>query len=173
VGEVKMAVLEQSAKAAFLVKAGEDHIGRSLYVVGSDISIKISTEDTGGAFAVFEDHTPAQAGPPLHSHRYQDEWWYILKGRYRFQVDGEIILAGPGDTVFAAKGTRHASQNIGSETGVTLTTVVPGGLDVFFAELSEAVPRGTEPNPAAVAPIFEKHDLELIGPPLAVSLGIK
>jgi quercetin dioxygenase-like cupin family protein len=116
-----MTVLEKPAEAALLAKAGEDPIGRSLYVVGSDISIKISTEDTAGAFAVFEDQTPPQAGPPLHSHRYQDEWWYIRKGRYRFQVDSQIILAGPGDTVFAAKGTRHAFQNIGSETGLTLT----------------------------------------------------
>jgi quercetin dioxygenase-like cupin family protein len=168
-----MPVLEQSTKAAFTVKAGTDHRGGSLYVVGSDISVKISSEDTNGAFTTFEDHTPPLAGPPLHSHRYQDEWWYILEGRYRFQVDGEIIVAGPGDTVFAPKGSRHAFQNIGTDTGTTLTTVVPGGLDIFFEELSEAVPRGTQPDPAVVVPIFQKHDLELLGPPLAVSLGSK
>jgi hypothetical protein len=32
-----MPVLEQSTKAAFTVKAGTDHRGGSLYVVGSDI----------------------------------------------------------------------------------------------------------------------------------------
>ena len=157
----------QSENAAFVVRAGADHVGGPLDVLGNDILVKISSKDTGGAFAVFEGHTPPLAGPPLHSHRYQDESWYIVKGRYRIEIDGETIFAGPGDTVFAPRGSRHTFQNIGTEPGITITTVVPGGLDDFFAELSAAVPRGTAPDPAIVLPLFKKYDLELLGPPLA------
>lgn len=167
-----MAVLEtQSTNCAFAVKAGDDHRGGSMHIVGTRISVKISTEDTNGAYTVFEGDTPPLSGPPLHRHRNQDEWWYILKGQFRFLVDGEMILAGPGDTVCAPKGSTHTFQNIGTKTGVTLTTVVPGGLDLFFEELSAAVRRGAEPNPSVLFPIFEKHDLELKGPPLSVSHG--
>jgi quercetin dioxygenase-like cupin family protein len=162
-----MAATGVMERMAFVVKEGSDRNGEPLYVVGSDMYVKIASADTDGAFAVMEDHTPPLQGPPLHSHRTQDEWWYIVKGQYRFEVDGQTILAGPGDTVFAPRGSRHAFQNIGTETGISVVTVVPGGLDVFFAELSEAAPRGSVPTPAALAPVFEKHDLELLGPPLA------
>ena len=129
--------------------------------------IKITSLDTGGAFTVFEGRTPPLQGPPLHLHRDQDEWWYVIEGEYKFEVDGEEIYARAGATVFAPRGSRHTFQNIGTTTGRTLTTVVPGGLDLFFEELETVVPRGTVPDPVKMVPIFEKHRLELLGPPLA------
>jgi oxalate decarboxylase/phosphoglucose isomerase-like protein (cupin superfamily) len=85
-----MAVLEmQATRLPFVVKAGEDHRGGPLHVVGSEISVKISSEDTGGAYTVFEGITPPLSGPLLHCHRSQDEWWYILHGRFRFLVGDE------------------------------------------------------------------------------------
>ena len=152
---------------AFVVEAGADRHGEPLYVLGADIQVKIASADTGGAFAVMEGYTPPLSGPPLHIHRTQDEAWYIVQGRFRFEVGGETILAGPGDTVFAPRGIPHTFQNISSEMGITVTTAVPGGLDEFFGELSEAAPRGSVPNMAALVPLFEKYDLELVGPPLA------
>ena len=156
----------QTARTAFVVKPGADHIGGPLWVTGNDILVKVSSKDTGGAFTIFEGHTPPLAGPPLHRHREQDECWYIVAGQYRFEVDGQTTLAGPGDTVFAPRGSRHTFQVIGSEPGTAITTVVPGGLDVFFRELSAALPRGVTPDFAVLAPLFEKYDLELLGPPL-------
>ena len=50
--------------------------------------------------------------------------------------------------------------------GRTLVTVVPGGLDIFFEELSAAVPPGATLDPGALTPLFQKHGLELLGPPL-------
>jgi quercetin dioxygenase-like cupin family protein len=152
-------------REALVKRPGE---GRSMNVVGDEVTIKISTQATGGEFTVFEDRTPPQGGPPMHIHHGQDEWWYVLEGEYRFVVDGEEILANAGDTVFAPCGSRHAFQCIGATAGRVLTTVVPGGLDLFFDELSAAAPRGTVPDPAKIAPIFEKHGLELAGPPLSV-----
>ena len=149
---------------AFLVERGN---GRPIHVLGNDVVIKISSRDTGGAFAVFEGQTRPLAGPPLHRHRDQDEWWYIVDGEYKFEVEGKEIHARPGTTVFAPRGSRHTFQNIGTAPGRTLTTVVPGGIDIFFEELEAAAPRGTVPDPAKILPIFEKHGQELLGPPLA------
>jgi mannose-6-phosphate isomerase-like protein (cupin superfamily) len=141
--------------------------GRPIHVIGDEVTIKISSRDTGGAFAVFEGQTRPLHGPPLHLHRDQDEWWYIVEGEYRFEVDGQEIHARAGATVFAPRGSRHTFQNIGTAPGRMVTTVVPGGLDLFFEELETAVPRGTAPDPAKMLPLFEKYRLELLGPPLA------
>lgn len=166
-----MTTLDLETKArAFVTEAGSDRMGGPLYVVGNDIQVKIASADTGGAFAVMEDHTPPLGGPPLHRHSKQDEWWYILEGRYRFEVDGQTIYADAGDTVFAPRGSRHTFQNIGTQPSQHIVTVVPGGLDVFFQEMNDTFPRGTEMDPAIVAPIFARHDLELLGPPLAARM---
>jgi mannose-6-phosphate isomerase-like protein (cupin superfamily) len=141
--------------------------GRLIHVVGDEVTIKISSRDTGGAFTVFEGRTRPLHGPPLHLHRDQDESWYILEGEYRFEVDGHEIYAGAGSTVFAPRGSRHTFQNIGATPGRVVTTVVPGGLDIFFEELDAAAPRGTIPDMAKMLPLLEKHNLELLGPPLA------
>ena len=100
------------------------------HVLGADLTIKISSRDTGGAFTVFEGRTRPQEGPPLHRHRDQDEWWYIVEGEYLFEVDGQEIHACAGATVFAPRGSRHTFQNIGAVTGRTVTTVVPGGVEI-------------------------------------------
>lgn len=149
--------------AAAVSRANE---GRPVHVLGADLTIKISSRDTNGAFAVFEGRTPPLDGPPLHRHPDHDEWWYIVSGDYRFEVDGKDVYASAGATVFAPRGSRHTFQNIGAEPGHTITTVVPGGLDLFFEELDQAAPRGTVPDLATLRPLFEKHHQELLGPPL-------
>lgn len=148
---------------AFIRNPGE---GRSIHVVGDDLVIKVSSRETGGAFTVFESRTLPLHGPPLHLHREQDETFLVLEGHYLFEVDGQEIYAGAGATVFAPRGSRHTFQNIGTAPGRMVTAVVPGGLDLFFEELEAAVPRGVAPDPAKLAPLFEAHGLELLGPPL-------
>jgi len=48
---------------------------------------------------------------PLHVHHADDEAWYVLDGALRVRLDDEVIEAGPGAAVFAAKGTPHAYGN--------------------------------------------------------------
>jgi mannose-6-phosphate isomerase-like protein (cupin superfamily) len=160
-----MPVPAHARREAFVMRDRAD--GRSINVLGNEVTIRIASRDTGGAFTVFEGQTQPLQGPPLHLHRDQDECWYILEGDYKFEVDGQEIYAGAGATVFAPRGRRHTFQNVGTTPGRIITTVVPGGLDVFFEELEAAAPHGTVPDPAKLIPIFDRHGLELLGPPLA------
>src|SRR3954447_13538530 len=155
---------------AFVAHPGEGRLTETLDVFGHSMTVKISSRDTGGAFAVIEDITPPLSGPPLHIHHEQDEWWHVLEGNYRFEVDGREIVAGPGAHVYAPRGTRHAFQNLGMEPARMIVTVVPGGLDLFFEEINASAVPGLEPDPAKLAPIFERHGLPLAGPPLAARI---
>ena len=83
-----MPVSEDGRREAFVVERGN---GRPVNVIGEEVKITISSRDTGGAFAVFEGETRPMHGPPLHRHRNQDEWWYIVEGEYLFEVDGQEI----------------------------------------------------------------------------------
>jgi mannose-6-phosphate isomerase-like protein (cupin superfamily) len=162
-GEWKMSDLMNGREEAIVSGYGA---GRPVHVLGADLTIKISSRDTNGAFAVFEGRTAPLEGPPLHRHSQHDEYWYIVEGEYRFEIDGAEVYASAGASVYAPRGSRHTFQNIGTERGWTITTVVPGGIDLFFEELDRAVPRGAIPDPAKIQPIFDKYGQELLGPPL-------
>jgi len=140
--------------------------GRTVHVLGLDVRVKIASTDTQDAFTVFDAEIPPMAGPPMHRHAHQDECWQVMEGAFRFVVDGREIHGRAGDTVFAPRGSEHTFQNVGSTPGHLLTMAVPGGLDVFFEALEVVSPRGTAPDPAKLMPIFDRHGMELLGPPL-------
>jgi mannose-6-phosphate isomerase-like protein (cupin superfamily) len=151
---------------AFKVDPGEGRVAEPLRIFGAELTVKISSRDSGGAFAVVEGVTPPLSGPPMHIHLEQDEWWHVVEGNFKFVVDEQEILAGPGSVVYAPRGSRHTFQNIGEEPGITLATTVPGGFDLFFEEIAAAAVPGARPDPAKLAPIFERHRMVLAGPPL-------
>jgi quercetin dioxygenase-like cupin family protein len=151
--------------AAVMVANGE---GRRVHVLGSDLTIRVSSRDTNGAFAVFEGYIPQLEGPPLHRHPDHDESFYIVEGEFRFEVDGQDIYASAGASVVAPRGSSHTFQNVGAGRGRLVTTVVPGGLDLFFEDIETVAPRGTAPDLVKLLPVFQKHNQEMLGPPLRV-----
>ena len=49
--------------------------------------------------------------------------------------------------------------------------VQPAGLEVFFDELAAVTATMRQPDPSALAAVFAKYGLELLGPPMAVRRG--
>ena len=68
----------------FKVNAGEARFGVHYKMKGvtlNRLDVKISSKDTNGELAVFEQtgFTP-HGGPPLHIHPFEDEYFYVLEG---------------------------------------------------------------------------------------------
>lgn len=158
---------------AFKVNAGETRGQGTLNILGDLVNILVSGNDVDGGFCIMEDRTEPQGGPPLHRHNREHEWWYILEGLYRFEIDGRIVVAGPGASLFAARGTVHTFQNIGRTVGRMLVLCQPAGLDSFFEDLAAATAASDVPDPATIVSVFEKHGLDLVGPPLAARQPIE
>jgi mannose-6-phosphate isomerase-like protein (cupin superfamily) len=138
-------------------------------IFGDQIWIKLGHADTDGSYAIMEDITPPQGGPPLHRHGREDESFYIMEGDFVFEVDGEKIPAGRGCTLFAPRGTAHTFQNIGKTPGRLLIIVQPAGLDVFFDEVAQVASGMAQPDLNVIVPVFQKYGLELLGPPMGAS----
>lgn len=68
-------------------------------------SSKISSSDTAGQVAILEGVVEAGAGPVLHLHCHQREWWYVLEGEFLFQVGNEKFRVERGASIFGPRGS--------------------------------------------------------------------
>ena len=154
----------------FVVKAGEARFGVHYNMKGvtsNTLDIKISGADTSGSLAVFEQTglTP-NGGPPLHIHPYQDEWFFVMEGKYLFQVGEEKYRITEGDTIFLPRNVPHAFIQL-TETGRMIVSYLPAGkMEDFFKTTSLW---DSPPSKEEVAQVFEGHDMKIVGPPLRVN----
>tara|TARA_Y100000590_G_scaffold180640_1_gene205871 strand:+ start:19424 stop:20554 length:1131 start_codon:yes stop_codon:yes gene_type:complete len=59
-------------------------------------------------------------GNRLHYHPSWNEWWYILKGKWEWNIEGEKTIVKKGDFVFIKKGQKHKITAIGDELAIRL-----------------------------------------------------
>ncbi|MDQ3589272.1 MAG: cupin domain-containing protein [Actinomycetota bacterium] len=143
--------------------------GEGRTIPGTDsITLKATSEETGGSIGFIEATDPPGTGPPRHFHHSCDELFYVLEGEFLFLVGERQVSALPGTFVFIPRGTVHAAKVIGTEPGKVLAAYIPGGLEHSFEEFAQLrTEQGKEADRSrAVAEINEKYDSEFVGPPL-------
>lgn len=124
----------------------------------------MTTEQTGGAFCTFEEDVPPGKGPPLHIHKAEHEFFYVLEGEIRFRCEDVTVEMAAGGSVVIPPGARHAFRNIGAETARIVVTLTPGGGDEFFRAVER---QGLGPgDKAAIDALAAEHNLEFVGPPI-------
>jgi quercetin dioxygenase-like cupin family protein len=158
----------ETASGGIILGPGE---GRT--IPGTDaITLKATSEETGGSIGFLEATSSPGTGPPRHIHHSHDELFYVLEGEYLFLVGERQVSALPGTFVFIPRGTVHAAKVIGSEPGKVLAAYIPGGLEHSFEEFARMrTEQGEEENRSrrrgrTVAEINEKYDSKFVGPPL-------
>lgn len=160
-----MSVVTQTTAGPVL--AGQDrHEKPGLKIWGQmPLETKVSTAETGGLFYSFESRDMSKGGPPRHVHHEQDEWFYVVKGEYVFEVGDERYELKAGDSLFAPRGIPHAWA-CAREGGTLLTTVSPAG--TFEAFILETTEHAELPPHEEVVKAFEANAMTLLGPPLKV-----
>lgn len=151
------------------VPAGTDRFKNDQQLIWGliPLSTKLSSKDTAGQLYVFEHKEMGKGGPPRHVHFNQDEWFYVVKGEYAFEIGAEKFRLKSGDTLFAPRNVPHGWANIGDEPGTLLTVVSPvGTFEDFMLETTE---HSELPPPEEVERAFAAHDMKIVGPPLEVS----
>jgi mannose-6-phosphate isomerase-like protein (cupin superfamily) len=125
-----------------------------------DVTELLATRDqTGGALGFFRQTIAPNSGPPVHIHRAEDEFFYVVSGEFKFKLGDRIVSVPAKSIVFVPRGTAHTFKNVGTEPGVLLAGVTPGGLEKMFAERQGV---DAETNHA----LMKKHRMEEVGPPL-------
>jgi len=93
--------------------------------------------------------------PPMHMHRHEDEYYYVLEGAVSFHVGAENYRCGVGSFVFLPREMPH-TFTIETPTARLLLLNAPGGFERMF-ELAPSTPQ------EAIAALA-RYDVEVVGP---------
>jgi mannose-6-phosphate isomerase-like protein (cupin superfamily) len=96
-----------------------------------------AANQTGGALSIVEHPVPARTlAAPLHRHRNEDEYSYVLEGVMGAVLGGEVVQAEAGSLVFKPRGQWHTFWNAGDGICRILEIIAPAGFEQFFADLA-------------------------------------
>ena len=134
--------------------------GQSLNVIGDNQVVRLTGEDTGGAFALIEQHNPPGVGVPMHLHENEDELFHIVEGSMEFTTQGKTHVATAGTSVFLPKNIPHSFVTVGDAPVKTLLMVFPAGAEKMFHELND-LPAGP-PDMEKVVEICGRYGVRFV-----------
>jgi quercetin dioxygenase-like cupin family protein len=128
-------------------------------VLAEKITILVDHTQTG-SYEIYIHDAPEGAGPPPHSHPW-DEAFYVIKARVDF-VCGDIAkTVGPGEFVHVPAGTVH-SFRYASPTAQILGVTSTAGAAAMFSALDKEC--GGPPDLAKIAAVLKRCQVDLAPP---------
>jgi len=122
-------------------------------------SFKIDGADTDRRFALVQhSFAPKALAAPMHRHRNEDEFSYVLHGRIGAVIEGREVVAAAGDLLFKPRGQWHTFWNAGDEPAVCLELISPAGLEELFRSFANLTER---PTPEVLAGLASEYDCEI------------
>jgi quercetin dioxygenase-like cupin family protein len=112
------------------------HSGVGLDFLG--VTHKLTSQQTGGAFYLFESVFGPGDGNQLHVHRREDEVAYVLEGALEIRLADQTVVVEAGSVAHLPKNIPHAIRNPLKTPSRYLFMAIPAGLDQWFDALDAA-----------------------------------
>jgi quercetin dioxygenase-like cupin family protein len=126
------------------------------------VRFMIHGEETQGGFSLVEHPIPPRTlAAPLHRHSREDEYSFVLQGRIGALLGEDVVYGERGDLIFKPRGEWHTFWNDGTEEARILELISPAGFERYFEEMIDLLEHGRPPNPAALAALAARHELEV------------
>jgi quercetin dioxygenase-like cupin family protein len=113
-----------TTNAPYALPAGA---GKAMGWFGSTVTLKASCPEMGVTEVLIH---PGEE-PPLHLHKNEDEWFYMLEGEVTFHVGGENHQGTAGAFVSFPRGIPH-TFTVESPAARFLVMNTPGGFERMF-----------------------------------------
>jgi mannose-6-phosphate isomerase-like protein (cupin superfamily) len=118
--------------------------------------------DAEGRFGLIEHPIiPRGLACPMHLHTREDEYSFILEGRWGFQLGDEIVYGEPGDLVYKPRNVWHSFWNASDRPASLLEVISPSGFEHYFVELSELLEQHGMERMDLFASLNEKYGLAM------------
>ncbi len=114
---------------------------------GCEDRFMIDGGETDSRFALVEHRFDAHAlAAPLHRHRNEDEYTFIVQGRMGAMLGEEEVYGDKGDLVFKPRNQWHTFWNADEAPLVVLEMISPAGLEQLFRSFGQLTepPEGPE-----------------------------
>jgi quercetin dioxygenase-like cupin family protein len=131
--------------------------GQRFQSLGALVSVKASTEQTGGTFNLFDVVCPVAFATPLHIHYAEDVAVFVIEGALTFFWGDEKERACHGTYFFQPRGTPHGFRVEGDAPARLLYMTVPAGFDRFVLE-------GVTSTRTLKGTAAARHKIEILGP---------
>jgi mannose-6-phosphate isomerase-like protein (cupin superfamily) len=106
---------------------------------------------------------------PLHTHAVQEDSFFVVDGVLTLQLDDDVFELTAGDFATAPPGVAHSFTNArAGQPPVRLVNLMTPGLG--FDRYLEQVMAGADE--ATANRLNQEYGVQMIGPPLAVTLGL-
>jgi quercetin dioxygenase-like cupin family protein len=135
--------------------------------VGGSITFKLRGHETQGALLALETVAAPGEGPPMHTHADEDEFLYVLEGRFQFRLEDEISEGPAGMCMYIRRGVPHTWRNTSGGPARMLAVFTPAGMERFFEQF--AAHAGTPTAPEAFRTLGEAAGMTVVGAPLGGS----
>ena len=132
--------------------------GLTLHSRAAEVFVKATSEQTGGAFNLFEATCLPGYTTSLHIHYAEDVAVYVLEGALTFFWGCEKKEAVAGAYLFQPRGTPHGFRVEGAMPARILYLTFPAGLDRFAIEQEQLAPDSESATAAA------RYKIEVLGP---------
>ncbi|MCI0545595.1 MAG: cupin domain-containing protein [Actinobacteria bacterium] len=106
--------------------------------------------------SVVEDTLKAGFRLTRHHHKKMTEVFYVLDGEVGFVFDDRTVEATSGMTVNVAPGVHHEVAS--PDGGKLITIFIPGGFDLYLAEVAELVAHGRD-DEATLITLGQRYDI--------------
>lgn len=133
-----------------------------------EIRYLVEGSKTGG-LGVFELTVPPGANvPPPHSHRDNEEFFYVVEGAIHYSVDDDARELKPGEWMSTPRGAVHGFRNTGTQAARALVVLTPDIGVEYFREVAAVVNAGGPPDKARLAGVMARYGLALAAPAVPV-----
>jgi steroid delta-isomerase-like uncharacterized protein len=133
------------------------------YFLGVPTIVRATAQTTNGAFGLVEHLAiPPGFASPYHTHRLEDEAFYVLEGELAFVSAGRWTAAPAGSYVYGPRNVPHGFKVIGNAPARMLLMTTPGGFERFIVELSEAAPAA--PDMSRLLAAAARYQIDIHGP---------
>jgi quercetin dioxygenase-like cupin family protein len=136
-----------TALLSFENKTTEKKQARYINFRGGLMTIHADSSDTAGQFAMVEIAGSTGGEPPVHVHRNEDEFFFVLEGRLKVLRGHEELTLKCGQSAFLPRDVAHTFKIV-SPHARFLNTITPGGFEQFFRDMGQPLnPDGTMQGP--------------------------
>lgn len=121
-----------------------------------------------GSLGVFELTVPPGANvPPAHSHRDNEEFFYVVEGSITYSVDADTRELQAGEWMSTPRGSTHGFRNGGTQAARALVVLTPDIGAGYFREVATVINAGGPPDKARLVEVMTRYGLSLPTAPAA------